>query len=266
MALVKTEALVVKVGDYSESTRLVTLFSPRWGKIRVLARGAKRLKSRERGSLEPFSRIEALVYRKDPAALGTLRESAVVETFPELRGDYDRWLLASLVFEVIDRATVPSEDLGALYHRVCAYLDEMRSAERPLEATIGVLAAMLGLLGFRPRLDSCGLCGREASLAGFRADLCSAVCSKCAGGSKYFRPMPPGTLRAFGRLAGFEGGAKVRLSAKQTEQLFDALVEALQYHLDITLSSARMIETADLRRMARAGGGGGRRREARGER
>jgi len=246
MSLIKTEAVVVKASDYSESTRLVTLFSPDQGRIRVLAKGIRRITSVNRGALEPFSRVQVTLYLKDPTGLGTLRESALLSTPAALRAHYDRWLLASLVLEVIDRATLPGEDLRALFVRVCAYLDEMNATDRPGEATVAVLAAMLGWFGFAPEFERCGACGGGGPFTGFRIDRCGVTCGRCAGGHQQFRALPPGTLKAFEHLAAPDADerAAVRLSPAQIDELFRVLVAVLQYHLDITLTTARMLAVA----------------------
>ncbi|MBM3334707.1 DNA repair protein RecO, partial [Candidatus Sumerlaeota bacterium] len=113
MGVIKTEALVLKTSDYSESTRLVTLLSPDQGRIRILAKGIRRITSRDRGALEPFSHVQVTLSLKDPTSLGVLRESALLSAPSALRSDYKRWLLASLVLEIVDRATLPAEDLRA---------------------------------------------------------------------------------------------------------------------------------------------------------
>jgi len=243
MALIKTEALVIKASDYSESTRLVTLFSPEHGRIRVLAKGIQRIKSRDRGALEPFSRVQVTLYLKDPTSLGVIRESAFLSTPSALRNDYDRWLLTSLVFEVIDRATLPADDLHELFQKVCAFLDEMNTTDHPHKATLAVLAAMLDLFGFAPELRQCAVCGGEGPFVGFRVDKCGVACGRCVGESQQFRPLPPGTIKVFEHLVrmGAEQYAHLRLSRPQLSQLFPLIVALLQYHLEITLTTARML-------------------------
>jgi len=243
MALVKTEALVIKASDYSESTRLVTLFSPEHGRIRLLAKGVKRIKSRDRGTLEPFSHVQVTLYLKDPTSLGILRESSLLSTPTALRSDYDRWLLASLVLEVIDRATLPAEDLYGLFERVRVYLHEMNATERPREATLAALAAMLGWFGFSPLLERCAVCAAKGPFVGFRIDKCGVTCERCAGGGRHFKPLPPGTIKVFEGLAEFDAPrrAGLRISRSQLDQLFSLVVALLQYHLEITLTTVRML-------------------------
>jgi len=246
MALIKTDALVIKASDYSESTRLVTLFSPEHGRIRLLAKGIKRIRSRDRGALEPFSRVQVTLVLKDPTGLGILRESSLMSSATALREDYDRWLLASLVLEVIDRATLPASDLRGLFELVCAYLDEMNTSDRPAEVTLAVLAAILHWFGFGPEFERCGVCGGDGPFKGFRIDRCGVVCENCAGGSTYFRPLPPGTIRVLEHLSapGEKNLGALRISRPQLDDLFLLLVGLLQYHLEITLTTARMLNLA----------------------
>lgn len=243
MALIKTEALVLKSSDYSESTRLVTLFSPEHGRIRLLAKGIRRIQSKDRGSLEPFSRVQVALHLKDPTGLGTLRESALLSTPKRLREDYDRWLLASLVVEIIDRATLPASDLHGLFNLVCAYLDELNETKRPAELTLAVLAGILRWFGFGPEFGRCAGCGSGGPFTGFRIDKCNVVCEQCAGGAAWFRALPPGTIKVFEYLAspGERNFATLRVSASQLDELFALVVAVLQYHLEISLTTARML-------------------------
>jgi DNA repair protein RecO (recombination protein O) len=243
MSLIKTEALVVKASDYSESTRLVTLFSPHHGRIRVLAKGIRRLKSQNRGLLEPFSRVDVTVYLKDPSGLGTLKESALISAASALRSDYDRWLLASLVLEVIDRATLPAEDVGELYERISDYIAVVPATDRPQAETLAVLTDMLAWFGFGPDLGRCCLCSGRGPFSGFQIDRCGVTCGRCGGGHAQFRPLPPGTIKVLEHLAMSPADKRtaIRPSRKQVDQLFGLLISLLQYHLDITLTTARML-------------------------
>jgi len=246
MSLIKTEAIVIKVSDYSESTRLVTLLTPDLGRIRVLAKGIRRLKSRDRGLLEPFTRAQVTLYLKEPGALGTLRESSPLRSVTALREDFDRWLLASLVLEVIDREMQPGEAVEELYARVCDYLEALETTDRPGETTAATLTAMLGWFGFAPQFRQCGLCGSAGPFVGFRIDRSCVVCEGCSGEREGFRPLPPGTLKALEHLAAARGHAALRLSAGQIEQVFGLLIALLQYHLDVQLVTARMLTSETL--------------------
>lgn len=257
MSLIKTEAIVVKVSDYSESTRLVTLFSPEHGRIRLLAKGARRLKSQSRGLLEPFSRIDATLYLKDPTGLGTLKECAAIAIPSKLRADYDRWLLGSLVLELIDRATLPGDGYEALFNLVCSYLDELQDTNTPRELTAIVLLSMLRWFGFSPSFDRCGLCGGGENFTGVLLEQSFAVCSNCTAPAEHFRRMPPGTMKILHILATTDAKMRdrLRISPGQMDQILSLLVALLQFHLDITLASAHMLvsEQASPRIPKRAG-------------
>jgi len=243
MTLIKTDALVIKASDYSESTRLVTLFSPEQGRIRVLAKGIRRIQSRDRGGLEPFSRVQVTLYLKDPTALGTLKESSLLSAPSALRNDYERWLLASLVLEVIDRATLAGENLQGLFACVASYLEEMNATDRPREATLAALVAILTWFGFSPTFERCAVCAGEGPFVGFRIDKCGATCERCTGGGQYFRPLPPGTIKVLEHLvrADRQGRQTLRITQPQLDSLFSLVVALLQYHLEITLTTARML-------------------------
>jgi DNA repair protein RecO (recombination protein O) len=268
MALIKTEAIVIKAADYSESTRLVTLFSPDQGKIRVMAKGVRRMQSRERGSLEPFSRVQATVYLKGPDSLGTLKEASPIANGAVFRNDYDCWLLGSVVLEVIDRSSHPGEEEETSYQIVCDYLHAMeelattpkdsaapaagskeskvRQAERlrtARELTTIALLQLLAAAGFSPQFDRCGTCESPGPIVGFHVDPPGVSCGECVGKGRYFHPLPPGTIKVMERLASEDPSARrnLRVSSPQLDAVFRLAVDLLQYHLDISLTSARML-------------------------
>ncbi|MBM3334809.1 DNA repair protein RecO C-terminal domain-containing protein, partial [Candidatus Sumerlaeota bacterium] len=129
---------------------------------------------------------------------------------------------------------------------VCRYLKDMDKSDRPIEQTLRALVAMLACFGFCPQFDRCGVCGGEGPFRGFRLDLCSAVCQRCAGGQHY-RRLPPGTIEAFKFLAGTDAaGEMLRLSETQADQILLLVIGLLQYHLEISLSTVKMLITGEM--------------------
>ena len=87
MSIVKTEGLIIRVMDYLESSKIITCFTPDHGKISLLAKGAKRPKSRLGGSLDLLQHIALVYYQKDTRELQTLSQVDVIssfQTFPSI--------------------------------------------------------------------------------------------------------------------------------------------------------------------------------------
>ena len=111
--MLSTPALVLRRSDYSDYDRMVTLFSPRHGRIDAIARGCRRPKSPLLNACEPFTSGEFQLYQKGERF--SIEQCQITESFYELRTDYDRlqhgvyWLKlldACVMVDVPDRKSV----------------------------------------------------------------------------------------------------------------------------------------------------------------
>src|SRR5438093_2924529 len=81
----KAQALVLRTTDWSESSRIATLWTREFGKVRVLAKGGRRLKSNFESALDLLRACSMVFLRKSSGGLDLLTEARVVERFPRLR-------------------------------------------------------------------------------------------------------------------------------------------------------------------------------------
>ena len=88
--IVRTDAVVLRTFDYGETSQIVTLFTRQHGVISVLAKGARRPKSRFGATLQPMAYVQAVYYFKENRGLQTLKETAHVARFTRLPVDLDR--------------------------------------------------------------------------------------------------------------------------------------------------------------------------------
>src|SRR5438552_8621346 len=78
-------ALVVRTTDWSETSRIATMFTREFGKVRVLAKGGRRLKSAFESALDLLTVCRIVLLRKSSGSLDLLTEAQVVQRFPRLR-------------------------------------------------------------------------------------------------------------------------------------------------------------------------------------
>src|SRR6476619_7847084 len=83
----KAVGLVVRTHDWSETSRIATIWTREFGKVRVLAKGGRRLKSNFESALDLLTVCSIVLLRKSSGGLDLLTEAQVVERFPRLRGD-----------------------------------------------------------------------------------------------------------------------------------------------------------------------------------
>src|SRR5437588_93894 len=104
----RTEAIVLRGYDYGEADRILTLYTPNSGKLRAIAKGVRRTKSRMAGHLDLFTRSNMLVARG--RQLDIVTQAETIESFRSMRDDLSRVSLAHYVAELVDSFT--AEQLG----------------------------------------------------------------------------------------------------------------------------------------------------------
>src|SRR4051794_28896693 len=101
MSSEKVQALVVRTTDWSETSRIATLWSREMGRLRVLAKGGRRLKSNFESALDLLNVVDIVFIRKASGGLDLLTEARVAERFPKLRTDlpalYGGYYIAELL-------------------------------------------------------------------------------------------------------------------------------------------------------------------------
>src|SRR5947207_3278004 len=101
MAAEKATALVLRTTDWSESSRIATLWTREFGRVRVLAKGGRRLKSNFESALDLLTVCSIVLLRKSSGSLDLLTEARVVQRFPQLRTDLAALYAAYYVAELL---------------------------------------------------------------------------------------------------------------------------------------------------------------------
>jgi DNA repair protein RecO (recombination protein O) len=175
--LYRVEAVILKRTDVGEADRLLTLFTPERGKLRAVAKGARKPSSRKTGHVELFNHVSLLIaVGRD---LDIVTQADTVESFLPLRRNLDRLSYAYYFAELVDRFTEEEAENRAVYDlilRAFHWLETTAMLPRPARsdaptrseelARLSVLARhfelhLLDALGYRPQLYRCVNCGEE---------------------------------------------------------------------------------------------------------
>ncbi len=182
MPLLKTRAVILRSLRWGDADRILTFYSKNFGKIRGVARGARRMKTRFGGVLEPFGIVDLTLFQKTPDALGQISQIDLVTSFNPIRKDLGVMIAAARMVRMVEVITVdrdPNQEMfSALAHGL-----EMLTPESDLALlTLLFQIHVLGHTGFRPQLDHCAECGKtEASHTPqwFSPRLGGLVCNPC---------------------------------------------------------------------------------------
>ena len=150
----RTPAIILKRFDLGEADRLLTVLTPRHGKIEVVAKGARKLTSTKTGHVELFTRADMLIHRG--RELGIVVQAEMNAPYLPLRDDLTLGAYAGYAAELADRFTTPGDDDTA---RIFTLLDEtfyrLSTDTDPRLALRYYEIQLLDVVGFRPELSEC---------------------------------------------------------------------------------------------------------------
>src|SRR5688500_4536516 len=257
MALATTRALVLQSFPYSETSKVLRLYTLEHGLRSVMAKGALRPKSRYGGVLEPFTEGTATFYLKEGRDLHTLSGFDLVRSRQALGRSLVGFAGASLLAEVVMR-TGTEEPHPALYETLVHAWDVVAQAEGPAEALAASLAgawSVVVLLGFEPQAGACVHCGREVAddePVRFDASAGGVACTFCRPAGRVLDPESRAELRRM-LLGEVPQGGVAR--PKTQGALLRAFLEA-QLSQERPFRSMELFLESVATVPARAGGGG----------
>jgi DNA repair protein RecO len=191
VAIVQTDALVLRSYRLGETSLIVHLFTADHGLLRCVAKGARGPKSRFGAALEPAVRVHAVIYRKLARDLQLLSKADIVTYWPQLWDDPDRFARAGAVLEFLDRAAYGETADAPLLDLATETLASLSAAPHPvLEAIVrGFEIQALRQLGLAPELTSCLECRSPLERGGlFHPIRGGLLCgAPCGGDGAAFR-------------------------------------------------------------------------------
>jgi DNA repair protein RecO (recombination protein O) len=235
----RVDAVVLRHSDWGEADRLLWLFTLEMGKIRVLAKGARKIRSRKAGHLEPFTRVHLLLAKGREILLVTQAET--IEAFLPLHEDLEGITYASYVVELLDRFTYEEGDNRPLYQLLVDTLSRLSQLpEKDLIIRYFELR-LLDIVGFRPQLFNCLGCDEEIlpQAQYFSAQEGGVLCPKCganASGAQPISMLALKYLRHFQR-SKFPEAKKARLAPELNREMENLMQHYLTYLLERGLNT-----------------------------
>ena len=247
----RTDAIILSRTDFGEADRLLTLLTPRHGKLRAVAKGARKPTTRKSGHVELYARSDMLLHRG--RELWIVSQAEMTEGYLELREDLNRTAYASYVVELVDRFSSDEDEaesealftlLDAALRALCADSD-LRTVARFFEMRL------LDAVGFRPDLAHCAFCGEAIQPQDqfFSIREGGVVCPTCGARHDQLTPVSLNALHAL-RVIQRENWARVR--GLTLTDLLHAEIERIMLGYLIALLESR-VQSADFIRRLRSG-------------
>jgi DNA repair protein RecO (recombination protein O) len=176
----KTEGIVLRSLRYGEADRILHLYTPDRGRVSAIAKGVRRARSRFGGRLEPFFRLNLVLY-EGRSELLTVTSAETVAAHPRLREDAAALDGAARACEAVARVFDDGDPHAGVYHLLANEL-ALLDGDPARAGRSNALAFRLKLLlaaGFAPHLASCASCGEREHLVGFSGAAGGVVCGAC---------------------------------------------------------------------------------------
>jgi len=189
MPLRETEAIVLRTYRLGEADKIASLFTRQLGRLRAVARGALRPKSRYGGTLESLSYVRLWIFERENRDLLHLNSVEILESFFDMQKDYRVQLAAQFLAEVGERLLPEREVNERIFRLLLAVLRALKHSGEVNRPLLYFDYWMVRLGGFLPDFETCSACGRALGEEGgyYARGSEGLACRDCK---------PPGSLQA----------------------------------------------------------------------
>ena len=240
---IRVEAIVLKHSDFGEADRMLTLFTREKGKLKAIAKGARKTRSRKAGHVEPFSQVSLQLAKG--RNLYIVSQAEAIHTHAGLAEDLVRLGYASYIVELLERFSVEEDENGALYSLLRDSLDRLEIRDQEQLAVRYYEIRLLDLLGFRPELHVCLNCEKEIKAEDqyFSSQMGGVLCPNCSPLDTSAQPISMGALkylRHFQRST-YADALKANMEAEIQFELETLMNHYLTYLLEKKLNSPQFL-------------------------
>lgn len=253
--IVETEAVVLHSINYRDTSKIVTLYTRKFGKIKVIAKGVKNQKTNKFGSsLEAMTHSSVVVYKKEHSDLHLLSKSEIVTPFSKLQGDSERMFTGLAVMELVNMVIHDEEENEVLFSLLVKALIAIDCAEKnAMNVLFGFMIKMFDQFGFGLTLDSCQQCNRKTAEHDFISVLLrlsdgKLICPNCsADQTSTGTKISGGLLKSlyYFQTNDIEKLTTLSVPSGMRDDLMAILQSFLRYHIDSvrTLKSLSLLQS-----------------------
>ena len=240
--ITKTEAIILKGMKYRETSKILTLYTREFGKISVIAKGARSPKSKFGSALEPMNYVLAVFYKKDNRDLHLLAQCDLMKSFRGISEEMDRLHAAMAVVELVNAVSHAEEQNEKLFTTTVEALEKInRATKNALHVFYCFEMRLSDILGFRPNFSTCFGCGEDIETVPGTKDIelhlsgGGAFCADCSHKSLGQGRISLAGLKSLQRLQEMEdigGATRLALSPSVRNEVSGTLRRFLQSHID----------------------------------
>jgi DNA repair protein RecO (recombination protein O) len=243
VALYRDEGIVIRTQKLGEADRIITLFTREHGRVRAVAKGVRRTKSKFGARLEPASHVDIQLYTGKTFDVVTQVEA--VENYGDaISSDYQKWTIASSILEAAERFSANEgepalQQFLLLSGALKALAHESHDPSLILDA---YLLRSLSIAGYAPSMTICSRCEAPGPHKYFSLVGGGSVCAECKP-SASATPAPE-TLTLMSDLLTSNWNGADQSQIRNRREASGLIAAYLQWHLERGLKSLPMVERA----------------------
>jgi len=224
--------IVLRTYKLGEADRIVVLITPERGKVRTVAKGVRKTRSKFGSRLEPLSHVRAQLY-EGRGELFTVTQVESVDHFRAVREDIDRLTKGLAMLEAVDHVGLPDEPSPELYRMLLGALRTLAAKDSAL-VTAGFFLKLLTLEGAGPQVGECVQCGATQDLIAYSEGEGGLMCRDHRRGL----PVSAAAVTLLQRILGGQLGAALDEPASPaTHEVELVATKALEYFLERRIRS-----------------------------
>jgi DNA repair protein RecO (recombination protein O) len=243
--IIRTEGIVLRRRDFGETSRIAVVYTYRKGKVQLLAKGARRPRSKFGAALEPLTLGEYVFYYREAKDLYTLSEAAISTSYQRLREDPPRLVYGLACAEAADKLTRELDPDPRSVRVLAAALDALGVGTSPRLVLGHYLLHLAAGMGFKPELITCKNCRtvRPGGSVTFIPADGAILCDRCASGSGGGIVMGPNAYNLLLFLSEIPASklARVKASPGAATRAISFLLAHLRYHTDMELKALKSL-------------------------
>lgn len=251
MAAQKTQAIVIRTFPLKEFHKIITFYTPDFGKVKAVAYGVKSPKSKLGGSLELLNHGTLIFQHRENRELQNITDFNLIDGFDTIRSDFTRITYGCYFAELVDSIAsegIANPEIFDLLRTTYQFLVDVDDV--PLLAR-GFEIKFLDCAGYGPELSRCVHCGSGVTGAGtekfgieFSVRYGGVLCGDCKNRDGAAFTIAPGSreLLKMLRKSEWDRFNRIRASTRNHKELKRALGSFIEYHTERNLKSLRFIE------------------------
>jgi len=249
MPLFTTHAIVIRSLNYGESDKIITFFTKDFGKLKGIAKGARRSRKRFQNAFGLFSHLRLIFFDKEGLGLVRAESCDILHSFPKIKEDLQKILYGNYYLELVNEMAGEREANREAFELLLSFLLSLEEATLQEEPLRIFEIRMLSLFGYRPNMRRCDLCKKdwedlkEIPVVFFSLERGALICEPCSKMRNNLIPLSLETARLIEKISQTELSKveRLRFTLQALSESRELLPKFISYQLGKELKSLKAI-------------------------